>query len=175
MTTAHIIVTPKRNVLDPQGEAVKNALKTLGLEKVKNVRVGKFIELELNVSNNAGLREKLTSACHDLLSNPVIEDYQLTFDQVEVTPPQADYEGLNDSDEEAEEELVKLESRPKKAAKKLKKIRKKAVKQEKPKKDKEKKKRKKKEKIKVKDKETKKPKNKEIKDLSETRTRKKSI
>ena len=94
MITSHIIVTPKRSVLDPQGEAVKKALQSLGLTSITGVRVGKYIELEIDLAdteaNRASLQKKLETASNDLLSNPVIEDYQLTLvDGKKPTPPPA--------------------------------------------------------------------------------------
>ena len=72
---ARIIVMPKKTVLDPQGKTVKNALESMGFSSVKDVRVGKFIEVELTGDTKAVLKKKIDKACHDLLSNPVIEDY----------------------------------------------------------------------------------------------------
>ena len=70
----HVIVMPKQSVLDPQGVAVRNALKDIGLDTVDSVRVGKFLELEFKTPPDKG---KLEEVCRDLLSNPVIEDYTI--------------------------------------------------------------------------------------------------
>ena len=75
---AKITITPKKTVLDPQGEAVKKALAQLGCEGIGGARVGKYIELE--VDDNSEARGKLEEACRRFLSNPVIEDYELVFD-----------------------------------------------------------------------------------------------
>ena len=72
----HVIVMPKQSVLDPQGVAVRNALKDYGLDTVESVRVGKFLELEFRVPPG---EIKLEEVCHDLLSNPVIEDYKIQY------------------------------------------------------------------------------------------------
>ena len=72
---ASIIVMPKRNVLDPQGKAVQRALESMNFTGVKDVRVGKFMEIELEAGDKAGLQKKIEEACHLLLSNPVIEEY----------------------------------------------------------------------------------------------------
>lgn len=77
--TAKITITPKKAVLDPQGEAVKKALAQLGCEGIGGARVGKYIELEVD-GDGAAAREKLEEACQRFLSNPVIEDYELVFD-----------------------------------------------------------------------------------------------
>jgi phosphoribosylformylglycinamidine synthase PurS subunit len=71
---AKVIVLPKQSVLDPQGVAVRDAVHHHGLPAVKSVRVGKFIELELDGTQT---ETQLHEVCRDLLSNPVIEDYQL--------------------------------------------------------------------------------------------------
>lgn len=79
---AHVIVMPKRAVLDPQGVAVRDAIHHLDLPAVSAVRVGKFFEIDLTDEaggDSARLEEKLHALCRDLLSNPVIEDYQLQF------------------------------------------------------------------------------------------------
>ncbi len=77
---AEIIVTPKPSVFDPQGDAVRRAMHHLGMECVDSVRIGKHIELEISGKNVEKTREKLEQICHDLLSNPVIEDYILKLD-----------------------------------------------------------------------------------------------
>lgn len=77
MMKAKIIVTPKKSVLDPQGEAVKRAIHGLGMDCVEKVRIGKFIELEISGKNYDLTKAKLEQISHDLLSNPVIEDYTL--------------------------------------------------------------------------------------------------
>ena len=77
---AKIIVTPKKTVLDPQGKTVQHALESLGFKGVKEVRIGKFIEVELAGGNKIALKKKLDEACHKLLSNPVIEDYKLEIE-----------------------------------------------------------------------------------------------
>ena len=71
-----VFVTPKRNVLDPQGAAVGHALESLGLSGLKGSRVGKVVELDVEGSDTPQFRAQLDGLCRDLLSNPVIEDYR---------------------------------------------------------------------------------------------------
>jgi len=78
---AHIKVTLKELVNDPQGLAVEDGLKTLGFEEINTVRVGKFIEINLNASNEAMAREQLNEMCEKLLSNIVIEIYDFELEQ----------------------------------------------------------------------------------------------
>jgi phosphoribosylformylglycinamidine synthase len=68
---------PKKTVLDPQGKTVKSALESMSFKGIKDVRVGKFIEVELVGGDKAALKKKMDKVCHDLLSNPVIEEYQI--------------------------------------------------------------------------------------------------
>lgn len=77
---ARVIVMPKQAVLDPQGNAVRDAIHHLGLSAASAVRVGKFMEIDLDphaAGDRPALEEKLHALCRDLLSNPVIEDYRL--------------------------------------------------------------------------------------------------
>ena len=73
---ANIYVTLKREVLDPQGDAVARSLGTLGFDNVKSVRVGKFIELDLSGADRTQAEHSLKTMCDKLLANPVIEDYR---------------------------------------------------------------------------------------------------
>ena len=75
MAKASVYVTFKAGVLDPQGEAVRGALSSLGFEGVSGVRVGKFIEIETEGSKD--VRADLDRMCRELLANPVIEDYRV--------------------------------------------------------------------------------------------------
>ncbi len=70
---AKVIVMPKLSILDPQGVAVRDAMRHHGLPGVQSVRVGKVIEIEVDGATEA----QLHSIAGDMLSNPVIEDYQL--------------------------------------------------------------------------------------------------
>ena len=75
-----VVVTPKAAVLDPQGAAVRDAMQHLGMPEVRDVRVGKYLEIELD-EKNEDIENRLHDLCRDLLSNPVIEDYQLIPDE----------------------------------------------------------------------------------------------
>jgi phosphoribosylformylglycinamidine synthase PurS subunit len=72
----NVFVTPKKNVLDPQGAAVGHALESLGFHGLKGTRVGKLIELEVEAPDTPEFRARLDQVCRDLLSNPVIEDFR---------------------------------------------------------------------------------------------------
>lgn len=74
---ARIYVTLKREVLDPQGDAVRHALGALGFQGVKDVRIGKLVEIELEGESSDERKAQLKSMCEKLLANPVIEDFKL--------------------------------------------------------------------------------------------------
>ncbi len=73
---AKIYVTLKKSVLDPQGKAVQHALSTLGFGEVKDVRMGKYIELDLGTAEKGKAEEKVRAMCEKLLANTVIEEYR---------------------------------------------------------------------------------------------------
>ncbi len=74
---ALIHVTLKSDVLDPQGKAIQNASAALGYDAVKNVRQGKLFEVELDAADEASAQRLLAELSSKLLSNPVIEDYEI--------------------------------------------------------------------------------------------------
>jgi phosphoribosylformylglycinamidine synthase PurS subunit len=71
-----VIVKPKEAILDPQGAAVRDAMRHLGMPEVRNVRIGKYLEIDLE-GEDVDLDQRLHGLCRDLLSNPVIEDYEV--------------------------------------------------------------------------------------------------
>lgn len=70
-----VYVSPKATVLDPQGAAVEQAIKSLGHATVRSVRVGKTISFEMDAEDTLETRATIDQLCDGLLSNPVIEDY----------------------------------------------------------------------------------------------------
>jgi phosphoribosylformylglycinamidine synthase PurS subunit len=73
---AKVYVTIKQNVLDPQGSAVQGALHSLGFGEVGAVRVGKYVELELQTGDRSAAEARVKAMCEKLLANPVVEDYR---------------------------------------------------------------------------------------------------
>ena len=73
---AKVYVTLKKSVLDPQGKTVRHALSSLGFSEVKDVRMGKYIELELNGVEKSQAEAKVKNMCEKLLANTVIEEYR---------------------------------------------------------------------------------------------------
>ncbi|NOU73945.1 phosphoribosylformylglycinamidine synthase subunit PurS [Paenibacillus sp. LMG 31458] len=73
---ATVYVTIKQNVLDVQGTAVQGALHSMGFDEVGKVRIGKYLELELDVADKAEAEARVKAMCEKLLANTVIEDYR---------------------------------------------------------------------------------------------------
>jgi len=74
---AKIQIVLKDGVLDPQGNAVKQALHHLGFDRVKDVRMGKMIEISLDVNNHQEVESQIQKMCEKLLANSVIEKYSI--------------------------------------------------------------------------------------------------
>jgi phosphoribosylformylglycinamidine synthase PurS subunit len=76
MLKAKVYVTVKENVLDPQGNAVQGALHSMGFNEVGKVRIGKYMEMELDTNDRAEAEERIKAMCEKLLANTVVEDYR---------------------------------------------------------------------------------------------------
>lgn len=72
---ARIVVRLRPGVLDPQGTTIRKALEGLGFPEVRELRVGKLLELTLDETDRARVEARLDEMCRKLLANPVIEDY----------------------------------------------------------------------------------------------------
>jgi len=75
MPKAKIYVTFKDGVLEPQGKTVKAALEKMGYKNVKDVRIGKFIEMEISDGDKEKIKKEIDEICDKLLANPNIEKY----------------------------------------------------------------------------------------------------
>jgi len=71
-----IFVSLKNGVLDPQGKALEQSLHTLGYKEVRDVRMGKFVELNLQAGSREAAEVCIREMCDKLLTNPVIENFQ---------------------------------------------------------------------------------------------------
>jgi phosphoribosylformylglycinamidine synthase subunit PurS len=78
---ARVIVIPKPVVNDPQGLTVKQGLASLGFREVTDVRIGKYIEVNLEGSSEHEARRRVEEMCRQLLANHVIEDFQFDIEQ----------------------------------------------------------------------------------------------
>lgn len=73
---AKIHVTLKQGILDPQGKAIEHALDSLGFKNTANVRVGKYMELELKETDKAKADAEVKQMCEKLLANTIVEEYR---------------------------------------------------------------------------------------------------
>jgi phosphoribosylformylglycinamidine synthase PurS subunit len=71
LSRVRVLIRPKAGILDPQGQAVERALPALGFEGVANVHVGRLVELDVEDTS------RLDEMCEQLLTNPLIEDYEI--------------------------------------------------------------------------------------------------
>lgn len=79
---AHVYVTLKRTVLDPQGQTIQNALKKMQYKAVKDVRQGKYFVLEIDNSlDAASAKEEIERIAKDVLTNPVIEEFSYKLEE----------------------------------------------------------------------------------------------
>lgn len=78
---AKIYVTLRSSVLDPAGTAVRTGLSHMGYDNIDQVRIGKYIELNIESADQTSAQEQLDRVCDQLLANPVIENYR-----IELTP-----------------------------------------------------------------------------------------
>lgn len=85
---ARVIVTPKPVVNDPQGSTVQKGLRSLGFEEVGQVRIGKYIEISLEASDEAAARQRVEEMCRRLLSNHVIEDFRFDLEMASSLVPE---------------------------------------------------------------------------------------
>jgi phosphoribosylformylglycinamidine synthase subunit PurS len=73
---AHVYITLKRGVLDPQGKAIEHSLHALGFDEVEEVRLGKYVDLQLRDGDRQTAEKRIDEMCRQLLANGVIEDYR---------------------------------------------------------------------------------------------------
>jgi phosphoribosylformylglycinamidine synthase subunit PurS len=77
MAKARITITPKKAIMDAQGQTVERALQNLGYRGVSGVRIGKYVEME--VSEEA--KGQVDEMCRRLLANPIIEDFEIRIEE----------------------------------------------------------------------------------------------
>jgi len=71
-----VFVTPRKGILDPQGRTIESSLKSLGFANASNVKVGKYITLDIDAKSTVAARDEIKKMCEQLLANLVIEDYR---------------------------------------------------------------------------------------------------
>ena len=71
-------VTLKTDVLDPQGKVIHQTLKDMGMDTLKNLRQGKYFEIEVNENDETKAKNKIKEMCTKLLANLIIEDFKIS-------------------------------------------------------------------------------------------------
>jgi len=79
---ARINVTLRSSILDPQGKAVQHAIASLGMEDVRDIRMGKYIEMKIESDDEAAAGRIADEACRKLLANPVMENFAYTLEKI---------------------------------------------------------------------------------------------
>ena len=87
MFLAKVYVTLKPTVNDPQGLTIKGGLHTLGFTSVKQVRAGKYMEIQIEATDKTIAAESVKAMCQKLLANPVIEIYRFEMEELPVASP----------------------------------------------------------------------------------------
>jgi len=72
-----VTVTLKKDVLDPQGKVVENTLVNMGMNNLKNIRQGKYFQIEIDDNDQITAEKKIDEMCKKLLVNLIIEDYKI--------------------------------------------------------------------------------------------------
>lgn len=77
MYKAKVYITLRSSILDPKGKATHHALQNLGLNEVQNVRIGKYIEVDVDAPDEDKAKQIVEEACTKLLANEVMEDFEI--------------------------------------------------------------------------------------------------
>jgi len=80
MYKAKVYITLRKSILDPKGKAAHHALQNLGLNEVNDVRIGKFIEINIDADSEKKAYELAETACTKLLANEVMEDFRIEIE-----------------------------------------------------------------------------------------------
>ena len=73
-----VIITLKKDVLDPQGKVIQQTLNGMGFENINEVRQGKYFEIDINENNEEKAKSKIEEMCKKLLVNLIIEDFEIS-------------------------------------------------------------------------------------------------
>jgi|TARA_B110000196_G_C21059442_1_gene621622 phosphoribosylformylglycinamidine synthase PurS subunit len=76
-----VIITLKKDVLDPQGKVIQQTLNSMGFNNIDEIRQGKYFEIHINEDNQKKAEEEVQEICEKLLANLVIEDYKIIKSQ----------------------------------------------------------------------------------------------
>jgi len=79
---AKVLIKRRPSILDPQGKAVEIGAQHLGLTNIKNTRIGKYIEFDVDTDDKTRAEKEVIKYCDKLLANPLMEDYEFTLEEM---------------------------------------------------------------------------------------------
>lgn len=82
MFKARVLIKRRPSILDPQGKAVEKGAEHLGIKNIRNTRIGKYIEFDLDVTDKYTAEKEVNDYCSKLLANPIMEDFEFTLEEV---------------------------------------------------------------------------------------------
>lgn len=80
---AKVRITLRKSILDVQGKTVEKALHSIDFDILTNVRIGKYVEMDVDAQNDGQAEAFVDDACKKLIANPIIEDYSIEIEEVE--------------------------------------------------------------------------------------------
>lgn len=83
MFKAKVLIKRRKTILDPQGKAVEIGAKHLGLTNIRNTRIDKYIEFDVNTTDKKSAEVEVNDYCKRLLANPIMEDYEFTLVEIQ--------------------------------------------------------------------------------------------
>ena len=81
MLKQKVIIKTRPSILDPQGKAVEKGAELLGLTNIKDTRIGKFIEFNIDTKNKIDAEKEVNDYCKKLLANPIMEDFEFSLEE----------------------------------------------------------------------------------------------
>lgn len=82
MFKAKVLIKRRPSILDPQGKAVEKGAELLGLTNIKDTRIGKFIEFNVDANTRTDAEKEVNDYCKKLLANPIMDDYEFSLEEV---------------------------------------------------------------------------------------------
>jgi phosphoribosylformylglycinamidine synthase len=82
MYRAKVLIKRRKTILDPQGKAVEMGAINLGLNNIKNTRIDKYIEFDVDAKSKKAAEDEVNLYCKKLLANPIMEDYEFSLEEV---------------------------------------------------------------------------------------------
>ena len=81
MFKAKVLIKRRPSILDPQGKAVEKGAQHLGLNNIKDTRIGKYIEFSVDTDDKSSAEKEVNDYCRKLLANPIMEDYEFSLEK----------------------------------------------------------------------------------------------